>query len=203
MRRFYFTRLQKGSLAQFLRVMKAEIEDCYCSLTPPHLTLCNTMDCSMPGFSVLHYLPKFAQTHVHWCHPVISSSVTLFFHLQSFPASGSNLMSQLFTSGGQSIEASASASVLPMNIQSWFPLGLTGLISLLSKGLSSLLQYHSWKASILQCSTFFRVQLSHPYMTTGKTIALTRWTLFGKVMSLLFTMRSWLVIAFLPRSKRL
>ena len=87
-----------------------------------------------------HYLPEFAQTHVQrrWCHPTISSSTTNFSScFQSFPASGSFLMSQLFTSGGQGIGASASASVLLMNIQDWFPLGLTGLISLQSKGLSS------------------------------------------------------------------
>ena len=93
---------------------------------------------------------------------------------QSFPASASLPMSQLFTSYGQSIGASASASVLPMNIQDWFPLGLTGLISSLSKGLSkSLLQHHNLKASILRCSAFFMIQLSYPYMTTGKTIPLT------------------------------
>ena len=85
----------------------------------------------------------------------------------------------------KSIGVSASASDLPMNIQDWFPLGLTGLISLQSKGLSkSLLQHHSSKASIFQCSAFFMAQLSHPYMTTGKTIALTGWAFVGKVMSL-------------------
>ena len=109
-------------------------------------------------------------------------------------------MSQFSASGGQSIGASASASVLPMNIQDWFPLGWTGLISLQSK---SLLQHHSSKASILQRSAFFIVQLSPPYMTTGKTKALTRWTLVGKIMSLLFNMLSSLVTAFLPRSKHL
>ena len=137
-----------------------------------------------------------------WCHPTISSSVVPFSScLQSFPASGSFQMSQLFVSGGQSTGVSASGSVLPMNIQDWFPLWWTGWISLLSKTLKSLLQHHSSKASILWCSPFFIVQLSHPYMTTGKTIALTRWTLVGKVMSLLFNMLSRLVIAFLPRSK--
>ena len=121
-----------------------------------------------------------------WCHPTISSSVIPFSScLQSFPASGSFLMSQLFISESQSTGASASASVLPVNIQDWSPLGWTGWISLQSKGLKSLLQYHSSKASILQCSAFFIVQLSHPHMTTGKTIALTRWTV-GRVMSLLF-----------------
>ena len=106
-----------------------------------------------------------------WCHPTISSSVVLFSScLQSFPASGSFPLSQFFASGGQSMEVSASASGLPMNIQDWFLSGLTGWISLQSKGLSSLVQHHSSKASILRGSAFFIVQLSHPYMTTGKTI---------------------------------
>ena len=102
-----------------------------------------------------------------WCHPTISSSVVPFSsRLQVFPASGSFPVSQLFISGGQSIGASASASVLPRTIQDWFPLGLTGWISLLSKTLKSLLQHHSSKASIHRRSAFFMVQLSHPYMTT-------------------------------------
>ena len=88
-----------------------------------------------------------------------------------------------------------------MNIQDWFPLEWTSWISLQSKGLSSLLQHRSSKASVLQRSTFFVVQLLHPDMTTGKTIALTRWTFVGKVMSLLFNMPTRFVIAFLPRSK--
>ena len=109
-----------------------------------------------------------------WCHAAILSSVIPFFScLQSFPASGSFPVSQFFASGGQSIGVSASASVLPMNIQDWFPLGLTGWISLQSKGLKSLLQHHSSKASILPHSAFFIVQISHAYMTTGKTIVLT------------------------------
>ena len=97
-----------------------------------------------------------------WCHPIISSSVSPFSSCpQSFPASGFFPMSQVFTSGGHSIGVSASGSVLPMNTQDWFPLGWTGYISLQSKGLSkSLLQHHSSKASILQHSAFFRVQLS-------------------------------------------
>ena len=139
-----------------------------------------------------------------WCHPTISSSVIPFFScLQSLPTSGSLQMSQLFTSGGQSIGVSASTSVLPMNIQDWFPLGWTGWISLQSKTLESLLQQHSSKASILWHSAFFIVQLSHPYMTTGKTTALSRRTFVGKVMSLLFYILSMLVITFFPRSKRL
>ena len=111
-------------------------------------------------------------------------------------------MSQFFPSAGQTIGVSASASVLPVNVQDWFSLGWSDLISLLSKGLlKSLLQHHSSKASILRCSAFFIVQLSHPYMTTGKTIALTRWTFVGKVMSLFFNTLSRLVITFLPRRK--
>ena len=124
-----------------------------------------------------------------WHHPTISSSVVPFSSsLQSLPASGSFPMSQLFTSGGQRIGVSASASVLPMNIQDWFPLGRTGWISLQSKGLKSLLQHHSSKASILWRSAFFIVQVSHPYMTTGKPLALTRRTFVDKVMPLLFNM---------------
>ena len=142
-----------------------------------------------------------------WCHPTISSSVVSFSSCPpSFPASGSFQMSQLFASSGQSIGVSASTSVLPMNTQDWCPLGWTGWISLslldLQETLKSLLQCHSSKASIL-CSAFFIVQLSHPYMTTGKTIALTRRTFVGKVMSLVFNMLSRLVMTFLPRSKRL
>ena len=112
-------------------------------------------------------------------------------------------MSQYFTEVGQSIGDSASASVLPVNIQDWLPLGLTGFISFLFKGIKSLLQHHSSKTSILWCSAFFIVQLSHPYMTTGKTIALTRWTIIDKVRPLLSNMLSRLVITFLPRSKHL
>ena len=109
-------------------------------------------------------------------------------------------MSQLFASGGQSIGVSASASVLPMKIQDWFLLGLDLLA--VQGSLKSLLQHHISKASVPWYSAFFIVQLSHPYMTMGKTIALTRWNLVGKVMSLLFNMLSRLIITFLPRSKR-
>ena len=134
----------------------------------------------------------------------ISSSVAPFSSCpQSLPASGSFPMSHLFAWSGQSIGISALASVLPMNTQDWSPLGWTGWISLQSKGLSSLLQHHSSRASILQCSAFFIVHLSHPYVITGTTIALTRRTFVGKVMSLLFNMLSRLVITILPRSKRL
>ena len=99
----------------------------------------------------------------------------------------------------QSIRAPASASGLPMNILVWFPLGLTGLISLQFRGLSrSLLQYHNSNASTFQSSAFFVVQLSHQFMTTGKTIALTIWTFVSKVMCLLYNMLSRFVIAFFP-----
>ena len=102
--------------------------------------LCNPMDCSTPGFPVLHYLLEFAQTHVHWVSDAIQPSYplsSLFCSCpQSFTASGSFPVSCLFASGGQCIRASVSASVLPMNIQGWFPLGLAGLIFFLSKGLS-------------------------------------------------------------------
>ena len=111
-------------------------------------------------------------------------------------------MSQFFASGGQSIGVSALASVLPINTQDWSPLGWTGWTSLQSKGLSKVFSKTTGsKASILRCSAFLIVQLSHPYMTTGKTIALTRWTFVGKVMSLLLNMLSRSVITFLPRSK--
>ena len=104
-----------------------------------------------------------------WCHPTISSSVIPFSsHFQSFPESGYFQMSQLVKSGGQSIGFSASTSLLPMNIQDWFPSGWTGWVSLLFKGLSSL-QHHSSKASILCNWVFSMVQLSRSYMTNGKS----------------------------------
>ena len=151
-------------------------------------------------------LPEFTQTHVHWvnwCHPTISSSVTPFSsRLQSFPTSGSFPRSQFFSSGGQSIGVSASTSVPPVNIQDWFPLEWTGWISLQAKGLSRIFSNTTvGEASILWHPTFFIVWLSHPYMTTGRTMALTTWAFVDKVMSLLFNMLSRLVISFLPRSK--
>ena len=102
----------------------------HCSVAKSYPALCDPMDCSTPGFPVLHPLPELAQTHIHWVGDAIQSLILCgpFSCLQSFPASGSFPMSRLFTSSSQSIRASA--SVLPMNIQSWFPLGLTGLISL-------------------------------------------------------------------------
>ena len=135
----------------------------------------------------------------------MSSSIVPFSsHLQSFPASGSFQMSQLFASGGQSIGVS-SFSISPSNEHPGrisFRMDWLDLLTVQGT-LKSLLQNHSSKASILWCSAFFIVQLLHPYMTTGKTIALTRWTFVGKVTSLLFNMLSRLVITFLPRSKHL
>ena len=123
-----------------------------------------------------------------WCHPAISSSAIPFSScLQSFPASGSFPVSQFFSSGGQSIGASASASVLPVTIQDWFPLGSTGLISLLSKGLSRVFSNTTVRKHFeLWHSAFFIVQHSHPYTTTEKTKALIRRTFDGKIISLLF-----------------
>ena len=163
---------------------------------------------STTGFPVLHYLPGVCSNSCplsQWCHLTNSSSAALFsFFPQSFPASGSFSMNQLFASDGQSIGASASLSVLPVNIQGWFPLGLISFrIDLLTvQGtLKSLLQNHNSKASILWHSVIFMVQFSHPYKTTGKTIALITQTFVGKVMSLLFNTLSRFVVAFLPRSK--
>ena len=137
-----------------------------------------------------------------WCHPTILSSVIPFSScLQSFPISGPFPRSQFFASDGQSIGVSASASVLPMNTPGLISFRMDWLDLLAVQGTLMCLQHHSSKATILRCSAFFIVQLSYPYMITGKTIALTRWTFVGKVMSLLFNMLSRLVITFLPRSK--
>ena len=121
------------------------------------LTLCNPMNHSTPGLPVHHQLPEL--THVHWVGDAIQPSHPLIIPfsscLQSFPASGSFPMSWLFTWGGQSIESWASTSVPPMNIKSWFPLGLTGLISLQSKGLSRV-----FSNTTVQKYQFFGTELS-------------------------------------------
>ena len=165
------------------------------------------MDCSTPGFPVLHHLPELAQTYVHWVGDAIQPS-----HPLSSPSPPAFNLSQhqgLFQWVGSLHHMpkhwNFSFSISPSNEH-------PGLISfrmdwldlLAVQGtLKSLLQHHSSKASILQRSAFFIVQLSHPYMTTGKTIALTRQTFVDQVMSLLFNMLSRLVLAFLPRSKHL
>ena len=112
-----------------------------------------------------------------WCYPTVLSSAIPFFSCpQSFPALGSFQMSQLFALGGQNIGVLASTAVLPMSNQDWFPLGWTGWISLQSKGLSRVFSNTTvQKRQFFWHSAFFTVQLSHPYMTTGKTIALTCW----------------------------
>ena len=127
------------------------------------------------------------------CHP-------FSFCLQFFPALESFPVSWLFASTGQSI--GASASVLPKNNQGWFPLGMTGLNSLQSKGLSRFLHHHNWKASIIQHIAFFIVQLSHLYLTIGKKpyFWLTIWNFISKGTFLLFHLPSRFVIIFLPRS---
>ena len=156
-----------------------------------------------PSITNFRSLPKLMSiesampsNHLILCHPL------LFSCPQSFPASGSFQMSQLFASGGHSIGVSASTSLFPMNTQDWSPLGWTGGISLQSKGLSRVfsnttVQKHQFFGAQLSPQS----QLSHPYMTTGKTVALTKRTFVGKVMSLLFNMLFRLVTAFLPRSK--
>ena len=139
-----------------------------------------------------------------WCHPAISSSDSLFFCPESLPASETFPTSCLFISDDQNTGTSASTSVLSVNIQGWSPLRLTGLISFLSKGLFRSFPYHHYlKVSILWHSAFFTVQLSQPYLTTGKTIVLTMWTFVGRVISLLFNILSRFVIAFLPRNHHL
>ena len=134
---------------------------CCCSVTKSCLTLSDPVDCSRPGSSILHYLLEFAQIHVHWVSDVILPSLpplAPFFCLQSFPAFESFPMSWLIAS---SIGASASASVLPMNIQGWFPLGSTGLISLLSKGLSRIFTIvTAWKHQFFRLSLLYGPSLT-------------------------------------------
>ena len=178
----------------------------FSSVAQSCLTLCNPMDRRTPGFPIHHQLPKFTQTHVHWVSDAIQPS-----HPLSSPSSAFNLSQHqgLF----QWVRSSHQVTkVLEFQLQHQPSNEYSGLISfrmdwldhLAVQGtLKSLLQHHSTKTSILQGSAFFRVQLSHPYMTTRKTTALTRRTFVGKVMSLPFNMLSRLVITFLPRSKRL
>ena len=169
-------------------------------------TLCHPMDCSTPGLPVYHQLPEFAQTHIYRVGDAIQPShlVVPFSCLQSFPTSGSFQMTQLFASGGQSI-GNFSFNISPSNEHPeliCFRMDWLDLLAIQGT-LNSLLQHHSSKPTVLRCSAFFIVQLSHPYMTTGNIIALTRRNFVDKVMSLLFNMLSRLVVTFLPRSKRL
>ena len=156
------------------------------------------MNCSTPGFLLFHYIPEFTQTHVHWVdntiqlsHPLLSPSPPAL-HLSQhqgffFP------VSRLFTSGDQNVGASASPSVLPKNIQGWFPLGFVWS-PYCSRDSQDLLQQQSSKAPIFWCSAFFMVQFSHLCMTIEKSIALTIQTFVSKMMSLLFNMLSRFVM---------
>ena len=163
---------------------------CCCSVAQSCLTLCDPMDCSMPGFPVLHHLPEFAQTHIHWVsdaiqpsHPLSSLLPSVFPSIRVFSNESALRIRRLKY-------WSSSFSLCPSNKYSrLISFRIDWLDILAVHGtLKSLLQHHSSKASILWCSVFFMVQLSHPYMTSGKIIALTK-------------MLSRFVITFLPRSK--
>ena len=179
-----------------------------CSVAQSCLALCDPMDGSTPGFPIYPSPPPGVCSDScplsPWCHPAISSSVVPFSScLQSFPASGSLPMSQFFTSGGQIIQPSALTSALLMNIQDWFPAGLTALISLQSKGLSRV-----FSNTTVQKHQFFGAQLclwsnSHIHTWLLKNHIFDYTDFVSKVMCLLFNMLSRLVIAFLPRSKHL
>ena len=173
---------------------------CCCSVIKSCLTLCKPMDCSRPGFPVLHYIPEFAQTHVHWVsdaiqssHPLLSPSslvLSLSQHQGLFQELAPHIKWPKYWRFSFSISPSNEFSGLISFRIDWFDLlAIQGT-------LKNLLQHHSSKASILWHPAFFMVQLSHPYMTTGKTIAMTRRTFDGKVMSLLLNMLSRLVITF-------
>ena len=171
-----------------------------------HVWLCNCMYYSTSGFPVHHQFLEFTQTHVHWVsdaiiqsHPLLSPSPPAFNLSQH-----QGLFSELALCIRWPKYWSFSFSITPSNEYSRLIFRMDCLDLLAVQGtLKSLLQHDSSKASILQCSAFFIAQLLHPYMTTGKTIALTRWTFVDKVMSLLLNMLSRLVITFLPRSKHL
>ena len=166
-------------------------------------TLCNPMDCSTPGLPVHHQLPEFTQTHVHWVsdtiqpsHPLLSPcppAFNLSQHQGLFQESVLHIRWPKHWNFSFSISPSNEYSGLISFRMNWFDfLAVQGT-------LKSFLQFHSSKTSVLWHSAFFMVQLSHPYVTTGTTIALTKWTFVSKVTSLLFNMLSRLVLAFLPR----
>ena len=165
------------------------------------------MNCSTPGLPVHHQLPESTQTHIHCVGDAIQPSHPLssLLLLPPIPPSIRVFSNESALCIRWPEYWSFSFSISPSSEHSGLISFRTDWLDLLAvQGtIKSLLQHHSSKASILQCSAFFIVQLSHPYMTSGETIALTRWTFVGKVMSLLFNMLSRLVITFLPRSKRL
>ena len=178
----------------------------FSSVAQSCLTLCDPVNGSTPGLPVHHQLLEFTQTHVHRVSDAIQPSHPL--SSPSPPAPNSSQHQGLFQWVNSSHEVpkywSFSFSISPFNELNGSFIRMDWLDLLAVQGaLKSLLQHHSSKASILLCSAFFIVQLSHPYMTTGKTIALTRRTFVGKVMSLLFNMLSRLVITLLPRNKHL
>ena len=162
-----------------------------CSVAQLCPTLCKPMECRMPGFLVFRYLPELAQTHAHWVSDAIqtsSSSVTPLSPCpQSFPASASFPWVSSSHQVAKALECRFSIS--PSNEYSGIISFMIDWFDLLAfQGtLKSLFQHHSLKASVLQRSAFFMVQLSHPYVTTGKNRALTTWTFVGKVMALHFT----------------
>ena len=179
----------------------------FSSVIQSRLTLWDPMNRSTPGLPVHHQPPEFTKTHVHRVSDAIQPSHPLWF--PSLPAPNPSPNQSLFNESTLHIRWpkywSFSFSISPSK-------EIPGLISFrmdwldllaVQRTLKSLLQHHSSKASILQCSAFFTVQLSHPYITNGKTIVLTRRTFVGKVTSLLLNMLSRLVITFLQRSKRL
>ena len=150
--------------------------------------ICSSMDCSMPGFPVFHYLPEFAQTHVHWVSDAIQPShpVTPFSSCpQSLSASESFPMSWLFASGGQSIRALSSTLQWIFRVD-FLNYWLVWSPCCPKDSPESFPAPRFKNTTVLQCSVFFMVQLSHLYMTTGKTTALTVWTFVNKVMSLSF-----------------
>ena len=158
-------------------------------------TFCDPQDCSKPGFlsftislsllRLMSIVSMMLSNHLI-SHPTFSPSLNLCQHQGIYQLVGFLPISWLIASGGQSIGASVSASVLPMNTQDWFPLGLTGLNSFQSKGLSRVFSNTTVQKHQFFSAPVFMVQLSHLYMTSGKIIALTIWTFVGRVVSLLF-----------------
>ena len=177
----------------------------FSSVTQLCLTLCNLIERSTPGLPIHHQLLEFTLTHVHWVGDAIQPSILCRPFL--LPPSGFSSIRDFSNESVLHIRWpkywSINFSISPSNEHSGkisFRIDWLDLLSVQGT-LMSLLQYHSSKASILQCSAFLIVQLSHSYITTGKTIALTRWIFVGKEMSLLFNMLSRLVITFLPRKQ--
>ena len=194
-------------LLELVRKVSNAIGHKFSSVPQSCLTVCDPMYYSTPGFPVHHQLLEPTQTHVHWVGDAIRPSCPLLFPSPPalvFPSiricsneSVLHIRWPKYWSFSLSISLSNEYSRLISFRIDWFDLlAVQGTLKIL-------LQHHSSKATILQHSPFFIVQLSHPYMTIGKSIGLTRWTFVGKVMSLLFNMLSRLVITFLPRSKRL